>query len=60
MAWVNETESKGKSMELKHKLSNNCESLLQTETPKMTQYQAGALDFVEIENLRIGNTPCFF
>lgn len=48
-------------MELKHKLSDHCESLLQTEIPKMTQYQAGALDFVEeIENLRIGNTPCFF
>lgn len=41
-------------MELKHKLSDHCESLLQTETSKMTQYQAGALDFVEkIDNLRL-------
>ena len=41
-------------MEQKHKLSDHCESLLQTETPKMTQYQAGALDFVEkIDNLRL-------
>lgn len=41
-------------MEQKHKLSDHCESLLQTETPKMTQYQAGALDFVEkIDSLRL-------
>lgn len=41
-------------MELKHKLSDHCGSLLQTETSKMTQYQAGALDFVEkIDNLRL-------
>lgn len=41
-------------MELKHKLSDHCESLLQTETSKMTQNQAGALDFVEkIDNLRL-------
>lgn len=41
-------------MELKHKLSDHCESLLQTETSKMIQYQAGALDFVEkIDNLRL-------